>query len=502
MQNELSTPKQYTVSGSGYQLLLPFNIEARIPGNDSVRLVRNFIGNLNLSPLYQTYSHHEKEKLSARQMLEILVYANMNGMYSSRKIESACRRDINFMYLLNGKSAPDHATIARFRSGHLAPCMKQLFAGMEEELSRLGEISGKNLFIDGTKIESCANKYTFVWKKSVTKNQQKVLDKLPGFLSRIDEAYGIRVRTGKELKISHLKRIRRQLKRLQQENEVIFVHGKGKHKTELQKALEELDSYILRLKDYTEKRHIAGERNSYAKTDPDATFMRLKEDSMKNGQLKPAYNVQFGVDAEYIVWVTESPHPTDVRTLIPFLQDFEKYSQKRYAHIIADAGYESEENYRYLEDHKQAAYIKPANYETRKSLRSRKDIGLRENMQYDAAADTYTCANGKKLAVSGIKTERLRSGYQVEKTQYSCEDCSGCPLKSRCIHGNNSKLPLEQRTKHFEVSKYFQTKRTEAQQLITSKEGIQLRMNRSIQSEGAFGVVKGNMLLAMGYNIK
>ena len=217
--------------------------------------------------------------------------------------------------------------------------------------------------------------------------------------------------------------------------------------------------------------------------------------------------------------VTESPHPTDVRTLIPFLQDFEKYSQKRYAHIIADAGYESEENYRYLEAHKQAAYIKPANYETRKSLRSRKDIGLRENMQYDAAADTYTCANGKKLAVSGIKTQRLRSGYQVEKTQYSCEDCSGCPLKSRCIHGNNSKLPLEQRTKHFEVSKYFQSKRTEAQQLITSKEGIQLRMNRSIQSEGAFGVVKGNMsfrrflsrghknvlveimLLAMGYNI-
>lgn len=118
-----------------------------------MRLLRHIVEGMDLSKLYRTYSHHEKNQASPRQLLEILIYANMNCIRSSRKIEQACKRDINFMFLLEGKRAPDHATIARFRSIHLQACIKEIFAQMDYRLADLGEISLENLFIDGTKIQ-------------------------------------------------------------------------------------------------------------------------------------------------------------------------------------------------------------------------------------------------------------------------------------------------------------------------------------------------------------
>jgi hypothetical protein len=349
------------------------------------------------------------------------------------------------------------------------------------------------MFIDGTKIEAAANKYTFVWKKTTTKNQQKLMDKIPNFILGVQEEFGIKLVHGKTIKMYHLKKLRRKLKQCQNQCSIVFVHGIGKRKTPLQKAIESLDEYIGRLKKYNQYLYIAGSRNSFSKTDHDATFMRMKEDAMKNGQLKPAYNIQFGVDAEYVVWVNEGSQPTDTTTLIPFLEDFAQYVPQKYKNIVADAGYESEENYLYLENHGYNAYIKPANYEQSKSRNYRKDIGLRENMAYDAANDTYTCSNGKKLIKTGTRKTKSKTGYVSEKTLYVCEECTDCSDKSKCIKGNNSKIPLSERSKHFEVSKLFQEKRAEDQIRIMSETGKMLRMNRSIQAEGAFGEVKENM---------
>lgn len=183
MKKEQITRKDYTTLGTAYQVVLPLEFEFQIPKDDPVRLLRHFIGGMDLTELYRTYSRLEKKQASPRQMLAILVYANMNGIFSSRKIESACRRDINFMYLLEGKAAPDHATIARFRSKHLPSCIKSIFARMDAKLEEMGELSLRQLFIDGTKIEASANKYTFVWKKSVTKHMAKLLEKVPLKLS-------------------------------------------------------------------------------------------------------------------------------------------------------------------------------------------------------------------------------------------------------------------------------------------------------------------------------
>ena len=483
--------KDYTLNQSGYQLKLPLELETIIPKNDSVRLLSQFVEEMDLTDLYSTYDRINS--LSPRTLLKIVLYSYMNGDYSSRSMELNCKRDINFMFLLEGHSAPDHATLARFRSIHFAPCSKRILAEVSNILFDLGEISGETIFIDGTKIEANANKYTFVWKKAVTKNQAKLLIKLADFVAECEQLYDIKIVYGNVIKIKHLKRLRKKLYALKNAGNITFVHGIGKRKTPLQKSIEALEEALSKLKEYTQKIHICGERNSYSKTDNDATFMRMKEDAMGNGQLKPAFNLQHGVDSEYITWLTIGPQPTDTTTLIPFLKDAEQHLKFKYKNITADAGYESEENYLFLEANNQIAFIKPANYEISKTRKYKNDIGKIENMEYDKISDFYTCKNNRKLTVSHIRHNKTKTGYVSEKTIYTCENCNDCSYKSDCIKGNNCKTPLGERTKVLQVAKTFIKHRKEDLERIISDEGVLYLMNRSIQAEGSFGDLKQDM---------
>ena len=322
--------KDYTLNQSGYQLKLPLKLETIIPKNDSVRLLSQFVEEMDLTDLYSTYDRINS--LSPRTLLKIVLYSYMNGDYSFRSMELNCKRDINFMFLLEGHSAPDHATLARFRSIHFAPCSKRILAEVSNILFDLGEISGETIFIDGTKIEANANKYTFVWKKAVTKNQAKLLIKLADFVAECEQLYDIKIVYGNVIKIKHLKRLRKKL---------------------------------------------------YALKDAE-------------------HNLKF-----------------------------------KYKNITADAGYESEENYLFLEANNQIAFIKPANYEISKTRKYKNDIGKIENMEYDKISDFYTCKNNRKLTVSHIRHNKTKTGYVSEKTIYTCENCSDCPYKSDCIKGNN-----------------------------------------------------------------
>lgn len=437
----------------------------------------------------------------------------MNGDDSSRSMELNCKRDINFMFLLEGMPAPDmaasfeavslcdmatelppdHSTFARFRSVPFAPCSKRILAEMSNALFDLGEISGETIFIDGTKIEACANKYTFVWKKAVTKNQAKLFIKLADFVAECEQLYEIKIVHGDTIKMKHVKKLRKKLYALKQKEQVVFVHGIGKRKTPLQKSIETLESYLDRLKKYNQEIYICGKRNSYSKTDHDATFMRMKKDAMRNGQLKPAYNLQHGVDSEYSSWVTMGSQPTDTTTLIPFLKEVEEYLKFKYKNITTDAGYESEENYHFLEINGQLSYIKPTNYESSKTRKYKNDIGKMETMEYDAESDSYTCKNNKKLIVDHMQHSKTKTGYRSEKTIYKCENCTGCPYKKECIKGNNWKTPLEERTKTLQVAKIFLKYREEDLERIHSEEGTLFRTNRSIQVEGSFGDIKQDM---------
>lgn len=491
MQTPILLHKNYTLNEEGYQLKLPLNLETIIPVDDSVRLLSQFVEAMDLTDLYSTYERINT--VSPRTLLKIVLYSYMNGDYSSRSMELNCKRDINFMYLLEGKPVPDHATFARFRSIHFAPCAKRILAEMSNLLYELGEISGETIFIDGTKIEACANKYTFVWKKTVTKNQAKLLIKIADLIAECEQLYGIRIGHGDTVKMKHVKRLRKKLYALKQEENIVFVHGIGKRKTQLQKSIETLEDYLDRLKGYTKKLHICGKRNSYSKTDPDATFMRMKEDAMGNGQLKPAFNLQHGVDSEYIVWLTIGPQPTDTTTLIPFLKETEEYLTFKYQKIIADAGYESEENYVFLDQKQQLAFIKPSNYEISKKRKYKNDIGRIENMKYDEKSDSYICKNGKQLPFTHLRRSKSKTGYISEKNIYQCKECKDCPYKKECIKGNNCKTPIEERNKVLSVAKTFLKYREEDLERILSDEGILLRINRSIQAEGSFGELKQDM---------
>lgn len=491
MQLPITLQKNYTQNQNGYQLKLPLNLETIIPENDSVRLLSQFVEAMDLTDLYSTYERINS--LSPRILLKIVLYSYMNGDYSSRSMENNCKRDINFMYLLEGAAVPDHATFARFRSIHFAPCAKRILAVMSNALHELGEVSGETIFIDGTKIEACANKYTFVWKKAVTKNLVKLLQKLADLIAECEELYGIKIAHADTVKMKHVKKLRKKLYTLKQEENIVFVHGIGKRKTPLQKSIETLEEYLARLKGYNQKLHICGNRNSFSKTDYDATFMRMKEDAMGNGQLKPGFNLQHGVDAEYITWLSIGPQPTDTTTLIPFLKEAEEYLKFKYSRIVADAGYESEENYLFLEKNGQMAFIKPTNYETSKKRKYRNDIGRIENMRYDETKDSYTCKYEKELPLAYIRHSKSRTGYLSEKHIYQCADCKDCPYKNECIKGNHCKTPKEKRNKVLFVAKRFLEYRQKDLERLVTEEGILLRINRSIQAEGSFGDLKQNM---------
>ncbi len=483
----------YTISSLYHQIKLPLDIEISIPSDDPVRLLSAFVEGMDLSDLYATYDRIRKNQATPRQMLKISIYAAMNRIYSSRDIESSCKRDINFMYLLDGAPAPDHSTIARFISLHLSRCSKKIMSEVGTILLDLGEISGENIFIDGTKIESTANKYTFVWKKTVSKNLQKLTEKICAFCAECEELYGFKLVYDDAISLHTLKRLKKKLREIKKEENIKFVHGSGKRKSRLQRSTETLEGYIEKLNEYKRHLRVCGKRNSYAKTDTDATFMRMKEDAMLNGQLKPAYNLQHGVDSEYVTWLDIYSNPTDTLTLIPFLKDMEKHLSFKYKNIVADAGYESEENYVFLEKNGQIGYIKPQNYELSKQRNYRKDISRRENMDYDPATDTYKCRNGKTLKATSKKTDKTATGYRREVTIYECENCRRCPYKKACIKGNHCKTPLKDRTKKLSVSRKLEEKRAECLERITSEYGTQLRMNRSIQAEGSFANIKEDM---------
>ena len=486
--------KQYTLNDTNYQLKIPMNIDMSIPDNDPVRLISQFVEEMDLTALYDTYERLPSENhVSPENLLKIILYAyHERKDISSRLIEKNCRRDINYMYLLEGKPAPDHATIARFRTKHFAKCSQQILSNMTELLHALGQVTDTEVFIDGTKIEASANKYTFVWKKSVTKHQARLLQKTALLVGDIIERYEFKPLWQKEVRKKDVKKLLKKLHVLAADEHLEFVSGRGHRKEQLQKDIEDLQTALDKMKEYETKLHLCGERNSYSKTDHDATFMHMKEDHMMNGQLKPAYNLQHAVNSGFIVGVGIYPKPTDVLTLKPFLEYLDEALTYKFERLVADAGYESEENLKDTERRKIAAYIKPANYEQLGTKKFAAQIGKKENMTYDAEEDCYICHNGKKIKKTKVRTVKTASGYQREETHYHCSECDGCPYREKCMPGKNWKKPVEQRYKHLTVSKEFERLRKLEYELINSDEGKMLRMNRSIQAEGSFADIKGD----------
>ena len=467
MRNNSKQQSQCTVKERHGQLVFALNSEILLPENAPVRLTSTQLEELNYEKLYGAYSSRgRKSKVDPRVMFKVVVYGYQCGIYSSRKLEEACKYRIDFKWLLEDREEPDHATFARFRTGRCGKAVEDLFYQYVKLLEKQGETDHNSVFVDGTKLESCAGRYTFCWRGSVEKHLKKVREKV--------------------FKLSGMKKLQALQDYLEQQREQIeFVHGKGKRKSEEQRRWEELDELRERWEGYEESLNIMGEnRSSYSKTDPDATFMRMKDDHMRNGQLKPAYNVQIAVNSEYITGIDVFSNRTDFGTLAPFLKQLQHHHEAKYEEVTADAGYESLENYLFLEENGQVSFIKPSNYEAQKTKKFKQKIGRIENMAYDPEEDCFTCAEGRKLPLRR-ETSELLNGHFVTTAHYRCENCKGCPRRNACCQAKNPEQPKE-----VTLKKTFWEKRAQSQANITTERGIYLRMCRSIQVEGAFALLK------------
>ena len=345
------------------------------------------------------------------------------GSIPAGKLEEACQYRIDFRWLLEDQKAPDHTTFARFRTGRCREVVEDLFYQFVKKLEDMSETDHKTVYIDGTKLESAAGRYTFVWRKPIQKHLAKVkaeLEKRTGLKSA--SAIG-----------SMLEEERRH---------ILFVHGSGKRKSPQQREWEEQWTLLERWKAYERKLAIMGEsRNSYSKTDPDATFMRMKEDHMRNGQLKPGYNVQIAVNSEYITGLEVFSDRSDAKTFRPMMRKLAEKHGKHYEESVADAGYESLENYLYLAQNGQVCFIKPANYDQKKAKKFKRQIGRIENMAYCHDDDCFICTQGRKLKLRRETTEQ-RHGQFVTTAWYRCEDCVGCPCRAQC---GGQKIPTSPR---------------------------------------------------------
>jgi len=346
-----------------------------------------------------------------------------------------------------------------------------------------GHVDLKSLYIDGTKIEFSANRYTFVWRKAVEKNQKKLMDKMIQALGLPDGSALDEVEDFVKAKFN-------EARNLCSKNKIVFVHGIGHRKTQDQRDYEDLKEAMDRFGVYRNHLALMGIRNSYSKTDHDAAFMRMKEDHMLNGQLKLVYNLQLASSGAFIVDVMGSQKANDLHALKPFLEQMLPVYGKCIEDILADAGYESAENYDYLKLKNLTAYIKPANYETKKKRKTKEDIGSRENMLYLEDQDVYVCKAGKHLARGKDWKKITASGFQDTIRTYTCYECENCPHASACIKARKNANPSQ---KSIKFSPAFEQHRMKSEQNLLTDVGIDHRINRSIQAEGAFSKLKDGL---------
>ena len=460
------------------QLKFRMQTEIHIDKHHALCQASGQLEELNYTKLYFAYSGIRKSQIEPRVLFKVLVCAYMKGVYSSRKIEELCRENLVFQWLLEDQNVPDHCTIARFRSNpKLQGAFEDLFFQYNALLEKKGFTEHAEVFVDGTKIESKANKYTFVWLKQVLKQLEKVKGKLKELIAPEGN-----------LTLSKVESTLEELNSEITSQGIEVKKGRGHHKPEIVRRRDQIEGLHHRWIEYEKKKAICGEkRNSYSKTDPDATFMHMKDDHMNNSQLKPGYNVQFAVNSGFVTGIGVFSDRTDFGTLIPFLHFMQNRHGRKYEKVIADSGYESLANYRWLEANGQTAFIKPNNYESSQKRSFKAQLGRMENMDYYKPDDCFICKNGRHLDFVSKYTSHAKDGTEREISVYRCEDCSDCPYRSVCCKAKD-----ENRRKEISVCWEFQKMRQKSYQNITTEEGKLLRCNRSIQAEGAFGQLKHN----------
>ena len=418
-------------------------------------------------------------------MLKTVLFAFADKGYCSlRELEDNCKVNMRYMYLMNWKT-PSYRTFGYFINEVLAGQIEEIFKEISQTVFRTEKVDLSHLYIDGTKLEANANKYSWVWKKATEKSRYRLFAKITALLNEINEELswsGLRVETNEEYVPEYLEEVLSAYAKVYQLDESGFVHGKGRHKTAQQRQYEQLQVYCRKLNEYREKLTICGEgRNSYAKTDHSATFMHIKKDYMGNDQLLPAYNIQIGVADEYIAVVDVNHYRSDMDCFVPLMEKFKSLHGFYPKYPVADAGYGSYNNYLYCEQHGMKKYMKFTMYDKEtKDRRYRENPYRAENFRIDADG-VMRCPNNKAFHFRYRKNVKGNK-YGRQEEVYECEDCTGCPYAAQCKKTD--------RNRTVRINEELTSMHREVLDNLESIHGALLRMNRSIQAEGTFGILK------------
>ena len=472
------------------QLKLPVDIETIIDISDPVYTFREVMDHIDLSKYFVMKGNKEgRPRYDCEKLLKIILFAYMeNGYASLRTIEKLCKTDIRYMWLLDGMKAPTFMTIDNFMNEMLVDSIENLFRDMNKYIFAVENVDQAHLYIDGSKIEANANKYTWVWKKATTKSRDKLYSKLTALFQEMNSTtllyHSVQIGLREEYAIEYVEDILIKFKELTNIKEEAIPNGKGHHKTPEQRQFVLLREYLNKLKSYAKHIEICGEkRNSYSKTDNSATFMRIKRDYMGNDQLLPAYNMQIGVADEYIAVVDALQYASDTDCFVPLMEKHKELYGFYPEYPVADAGYGSYNNYLYCEQHGMQKYMKFAMYEkTVKDQEYREDPFRSINFTRNEEG-TLLCPAGQTFHFAYSKAIRGNNYGRTEEI-YQCDNCDDCHYRNECFKGQgNRKVALnsELTSIHKEVL-----------QNLESTKGALLRMNRSIQAEGVFGSIKWN----------
>ncbi len=458
-------------------LLLPASLDELVPENHMVRVVDAVIDRLDISDILSTYRGGGNSAFNPKMMLKVLVFAYMSNVYSSRRIEELLKRDIYFMWL-SGMKQPDFRTINYYRGKRLKEGFDSIFTQVVQLLHEEGFVSLRVQYIDGTKIESVSNKYTFVWRGSVEKYDAKLKSKTEALLSQIEYNHAIETQenpaspgnlTAEEVS----ERVERIKAKVDKEN----------LSKEERKAIKQIETdAVPRMNRYREQLKTMDKRNSYSKTDPDATFMRMKEDAMLNGQLKPGYNVQISTENQFITHFGIYQRPGDTLTMIDYLESFMSRYGKQSEEIVADSGYGSEENYEYMFSRGMTPYVKYNMFHVEQRRKYSNDPFRVSNLFYNHRDDFYVCPMGQKMRFIRQEKRYTASGYAQTVSIYRASRCEGCPLRGQC---HKSK-----RNRQIEVNHTLDDYKARARELLTGEQGLRHRSNRPIEPEAVFGQIK------------
>src|SRR5690625_1660806 len=487
--------KQYIMN----QMILPLDLEIKLEKNDIAYAVNDLVEQIPNQAFDGFRRSTGCPAYHPRMMVKLILCAYTQSVFSGRKIEDLVKDSIRMMWLAQGYE-PSYRTINRFRvHPEVKEILRQCFVQFRAQLIQANQIDEEAIFIDGTKIEANANKFTFVWRKSIERYNSNLIKKSNEMYDELlaeEIIPEMKRESSEELTVEELEEMLKHLDhKVEKYDQAIEASENVSERKELRSARKKpkqdrkaLQDYIVRKQKYQNDMLIFDGRNSYSKTDHDATFMRMKDDYMKNGQLKPGYNIQIATESQYVLAYDIFPNPTDTRTLIPFLDKIESLFFKLPEYIVADAGYGSEQNYDdILKNRCRTPLITYNNYIKEQKRKYKKNKFNTANWKYNEEDDYYICPNGQKLTFLYDSNRTDRYGFKRKFKVYQSENCNGCPLRSYCTkakEGNHRRLFINEKWEN--QKEYIREK-------LLEKEAGKIYKQRKIDVEPVFGFLKANM---------